>query len=1094
MKIGLYSILFILISLTLSAQTGMPFIENFSPEDYHAEGQIWSAVQDNDGIMYFGSNSGILQYDGNSWQKINLPNTSAVRSLCKNKKGIIFAGAVGEFGYLKKTKKGLIKYVSLSSDLDSALHSFSDVWTMHAKNNNVYFATNEYLFRYNPEKEPHVIKINTEKPPFLLYKAGNDIFVSIRNQGTYRLEGDNLFSLKGMEKEHPWFIINYNSTCKIIGNYDGIIIYNPNAPSKDKYLTTDSFYNKNEIKKTNEFLSTNQLYTGALSLENGEFAVGTIRAGVVILNKNGKIINVIDEDKGLQSNTIHNLCKDNQNEIWINTAYGISRAEINSPYELFNKNSGIKGSIYNVLRFHNKFYINSNLGLYYYTKTGFKGANSLSGKDALQILSPFIFQTKTDSVFFVNTIYGMYRIDNDKVEKINRINYNSIIQSEYNNNTVYYTENYTLYKMIFRNGTFFKPEKIKKFKNLAYIGYEFNKENIFLLLNQKPVLYNFKTQKIKEFNIEAEISDIAKLDGKFFAYSNIGMFIYDTNKQEFYKDTLYTAGLPENIEILQFDKYSENAFWILAKNNKENTSFIARIFKKGNNYQTETTPYKRFSGINAFYADGDSLLWAVNNKILYKYRIQNNKNFKQKESCLIRKINLKNDSVIYKGTVSSIDSSGKILKTDYQYNDILFEYTLTSYDGNKNEYAYKLENGKKSSWSAWSDVNFKEYTNLHEGSYIFYVKGRNVYGIESNPVSFSFEILPPWYRSWYAFITYFIFLIILIWGFVKLNAKRLEQDNIRLDNIVKERTAEILTQKEEIQTQANYLEEVNNELNQKNEEISSIAENLKEANSKINIKNKYIIDSINYAQKIQNAALPSETEIAKIISDFFIIYKPKDIVSGDFYFIKKRSDYLILAVADCTGHGVPGGFLAMMSMAVLSDVIQDTEITNPASALEKMRKIIKLALHQNTYLESRNEGIEIALCAVNTKNLSLEFAGANHPLFIARQKGKEAEIIEIPADSQPVGIHYKEKPFELKQFQLKENDMLYMFSDGYFDQFGGPDKKKFLLNNLKDLLKDLSNESIKIQKREILNAFNSWKGENKQVDDVLLFGIRVKNF
>jgi len=1093
MKNVISFILLIFIPVFLFSQTGTPFIENFSPEIYNAEGQIWCAEQDNNGIMYFGSNSGILIYDGHRWQTLMLPNNSPVRSLCKNEKGVIFAGAVGEFGYLTVDKTKGFQYISLSEQSDSSSRSFSDVWTMKSAGENVWFASNEYLFRYNPKKNPSVKKLNTGAPPFLLYKAEKEVYVSIRGKGTHKLKGDSIIPLKGMEKIHPWFMIPYDNNSRIIGNLNGLSIYNPNASDSDKIYPADSYFNKKNIEKTNEFLNENQLYTGAVELGNGKFAIGTLRKGVVIINKNGKIINIINEGKGLQNSTIQNLFKDKNNELWVCTAYGISKIDVNTPYELFNKNYGIKGSIYDVLRFYNYFYVTTNLGLYYYTETGFKGTKKLSGKDALQILSPFVFHSETDSLFFVNTIYGMYSVENNHPKKINSISYNSILQSEYDKNTVYFTVNYDLYKMEYQNKAFSSPEKIHKFDNLIYVGIETNKKNILLISNEKPVLYNFKNETSSKIKIDAQINDIDKFDNKIIAYTDKGFYKYDQKSKQFIFDKTYLSELSETIDITQFEKYSENTYWLLGK--KNNKDFVAEIRKKNGTFNSIQAPFKRLNGISTIHKDGDSILWAANSKTLYRYNVQNSKNFKQKDQCIIRTIKLKNDSVIFSGiyTVDNVNTKeNNTIK--YRENDINFEFVLTSFEGNKNEFSYKLETGKKKPWSDWSEINFKEYSNLFEGDYTFTVKGRNIYGVESEPVSFKFEILPPWYRTVYAYIFYLILLVLLIWIFVKLNAKRLEKENIRLDQIVKERTAEILTQKEEIQTQADYLEDVNNELNQKNEEINSIAENLKEANIKINEKNKYIIDSINYAQKIQKAVLPSDAEISKYLSEYFLIYKPKDIVSGDFYFIKKRGDYLILAVADCTGHGVPGGFLAMMGVAVLSDVVQDAKVTNPAAALEEMRKIVKQSLHQNKYLESQNEGIEIALCVINTKDLSLEYAGANHPLFIVRQKGKDAELKELNADSQPVGIHYKEKPFQLQQFQLYKNDMLYMFSDGFFDQFGGPDKKKFLLKNLTDLLKGVSGDSMKIQKRKITTAFNSWKGSNKQVDDVLLMGIRINNF
>ncbi|MCF6183960.1 MAG: hypothetical protein L3J56_04920, partial [Bacteroidales bacterium] len=517
MNKAFYFVFFLLISDLLFSQTGTPFIKNFSPEDFQNETQIWDAVQDNSGIMFFGCNTGILQYDGQTWQKISVPNNSPVRSLCINNKGIIFAGSVGEFGYLKLTNTEGYKYISLSDKTVGLNSHFTDVWTVETAGKNVYFATAEFLFRYNPDKIPSVKKISTANPPFLLYKPKQEVYVSIRGKGTGKLIGDSIIPLKGLEKVHPWFMISYNKSCDIIGNLDGLTVYCPAAESSDKVISSDTLFNKKYIEATNNFLRKNQLYTGAVALGNNKFAIGTLRNGVIIINQYGKIINIINESKGLQNNTIHALYKDFQNELWVCTADGISKIDINSPYELFDKNDGIKGSIYDVLRFHNKFYVTTNLGLYYYTNSGFEGVKGLSGKDAIQILSFFIFKTETDSVFFVNTIYGMYRINKNKPTKINALNYSSFIQSEFKKNTVYYTKDYSLYKMTFRNNTFINPEKISVFKSLVNIGSEINKDNLILIINEKPVIYNLVTHNFSEIKTDIKVFDTEQVGKTIFA-------------------------------------------------------------------------------------------------------------------------------------------------------------------------------------------------------------------------------------------------------------------------------------------------------------------------------------------------------------------------------------------------------------------------------------------------------------------------------------------------------------------------------------------------------------------------------------------------
>jgi serine phosphatase RsbU (regulator of sigma subunit) len=375
---------------------------------------------------------------------------------------------------------------------------------------------------------------------------------------------------------------------------------------------------------------------------------------------------------------------------------------------------------------------------------------------------------------------------------------------------------------------------------------------------------------------------------------------------------------------------------------------------------------------------------------------------------------------------------------------------------------------------------------LYEGKYIFKVKGRNIYGFESQPAIFEFRILPPWYRTWWAYIIYILLLSVFILLLIKINARRLQKENIRLDKIVRDRTAEISMQKEEIQTQADNLEQINTQLKQRNEEISSIAENLIIANRNINDKNTYITDSINYAQRIQNAVLPSENDISEIFNDFFIIYKPKDIVGGDFYFFKKIRNHIIVAAADSTGHGVPGGFLSMMGMSFLNEIIHKNNIQSPNSALDNLRNRVKYSLHQNDYLEGRTDGIDIALCVIDTNTSIMEYSGANIPVIIIRNN----ELIELKPNMQPVGIHYNERPFDLKKIQLYKDDMIYLFSDGFYDQFGGKHNKKLLISNLKKLLLKNSQHPLKVQKRNISKVFNSWKGDKKQIDDIMLIGIK----
>jgi len=285
--------------------------------------------------------------------------------------------------------------------------------------------------------------------------------------------------------------------------------------------------------------------------------------------------------------------------------------------------------------------------------------------------------------------------------------------------------------------------------------------------------------------------------------------------------------------------------------------------------------------------------------------------------------------------------------------------------------------------------------------------------------------------------------------------------------------------------QKNEIKEINNELNQTNDELNFSLKTIKSQKEEIERNHNNINASINYASRIQQALLPAETFFSENFNSHFILYKPKDIVSGDFYFFKKIDDFIIIAVADCTGHGVPGAFVSMLGIAFLNEIVRKKEITTASQMLEELRHQVKITLKDN----SGKDGMDIALCIINTKTNILQFSGANNPLYITRNE----EFVEIKATPNPIGYFYKtESSFKNNEFQLQEKDSLYMFSDGYVDQFGGEYDKKFMLTRFRELLKSIQNKSFKEQKNILNKHIENWKGkDNYQTDDILIMGIKV---
>ena len=269
-------------------------------------------------------------------------------------------------------------------------------------------------------------------------------------------------------------------------------------------------------------------------------------------------------------------------------------------------------------------------------------------------------------------------------------------------------------------------------------------------------------------------------------------------------------------------------------------------------------------------------------------------------------------------------------------------------------------------------------------------------------------------------------------------------------------------------------------------------EKIDRVKKEIEYRHNEVTKSINYAQRIQKALLPGEETFKTCRYEHFIFWSPRDIVSGDFYWIKQIGDYTAIVVADCTGHGVPGAFMSVLGISFLNDIFGRNKIYPANEVLEKMRRMMKNSFHYNgnTKKFKSSDGIDMALAIIDNKNLKLDFSGANNPLYIIRN----GELIILKATRNPIGNYPFEKPFVSEQFDLQKNDRIYMFSDGFIDQFGGKKGRKFLKKNFQRLLLHIAKENLPMEEeKEVLEiALHQWKGNKyQQVDDILVFGLKI---
>ena len=371
---------------------------------------------------------------------------------------------------------------------------------------------------------------------------------------------------------------------------------------------------------------------------------------------------------------------------------------------------------------------------------------------------------------------------------------------------------------------------------------------------------------------------------------------------------------------------------------------------------------------------------------------------------------------------------------------VTYQYILDGYDD----------------WSELGSIPFVQYGRVEDGNYTFMLRACNSEGVSSEtPVEFSLRIKLPIWKTWWFISILIMILVSAVFVIIKFRERKAKQFQEMLQRKLDERTREVVLQKEEIE-----------------------------------VKNKDITDSINYAQRIQASILPPISKLHDTFSGSFVFYRPRDIVSGDFYWYDKMGDdKFVIVCADSTGHGVPGAFMSMIGTTLIKDITVRKEVDSPSSLLATLDKEIMSALNQNIEAEHSNDGMDIIVSEINLKTNKLKISSAMRPMIIYRG----GEQVYIRGSRSSVGGQYEkeEKIFETHEYDMKKGDKVYMFSDGYPDQFGGPLGKKFKMVRLKNMLRDIHDKPMEEQYNYIKNNFEIWKEDMEQVDDVLFMGIEI---
>ncbi len=1054
----------------------VPFIQNYTAEEYNAGRQNWSVIEDNNGLLYFANNSSaILVYDGSNWSQIPVPNTS-IFSLNIDYNGTIYVGAKNNLGYLKQDKDGNLVFESLLDKLPDKTINFEKIWQIEqAKDSSLVFLSNSYLLFYKNDTFDvlNVDDISSKSLFLRMFKVNGEIYVTVKYRGLYRLDNHKLKFIPGSgDLWDAMGVLPYlDNKILIYTWYKGFYLYDNN---RFKKITTpiDSVTSK-KVYKT-------------LAFKDKYYAFALSGGGVLITDKSLRAIQFINSKTGLYNDNILSLYLDSQDNLWLGLDNGLASVYLFSPFTLFGNAYGFKkaSKIYSVQLFDDTLYVANSSGLYWRRFTSYEDKTKpivrfQPIKNPRGDSKTYIVKRVGDRLMCASDL-GLYEVKNGVVRYLsNDRTIRNFIRIKRDTNVILGVEDGLFLFRKRKDGKWHFEGNVANFDNtVRYIaedpnGYIWASEKtwgVFKIKLNKTydtvVSYTLYNEKNGLHGLPAQYKNyVFKIKDNVVFGTSKGIYVYNEAKDRFEPYQELNRAIGDTFPITMVYEDTHNNIWfkqeVLLSQNKKIWE-LGLLKKTDTGYTLVKAPFYPFRNKIFSFTQIDDYSYIIgseNGFIHYDSRIRSKYNVPY--NAFIRTVKLiVPDSVIYYGySPQKVSGKNDLPVIDYKYNDFRFVFAANYYRDPKHlKFSYFLE-GNDETWSQWTEEKVKEYSNLRPGTYTFYVKAKNIYGIESSPAKFSFVVKPPWYLTYWAMVLYFVLAGLLIWLIVYLYTLRLRKQKEYLEQVVKERTIEIEKQRDI--------------LAKKNDEIEK--------------KNKDITSSIEYAKRIQTAILPLEQTISKFLPEHFILFKPRDIVSGDFYWFAEKNGKIIIAAVDCTGHGVPGAFMSMIGYEILNTIVINHGITDPAEILTLQNKYIRTALKQDT--TDNQDGMDMALCVISEDRKTVEFAGAKNPLIYI----KDNKLYKVKGNRQSIGgYQYKAiAEFTKHVIEVESPMWFYIFSDGYQDQFGDNPPRKFMAKYFYDLLFKIHKLPMDEQLKMLDETIVKWQNGHSQTDDILVIGFKL---
>jgi diguanylate cyclase (GGDEF)-like protein len=786
-----------------AAEAGVPLLHNFGPLDYGAAPQNWAVTQDQRGVIYVGnSDDGVLEFDGTRWRRIPVPNQSSVRSLAVDARGRIYVGCTGDFGYLEPDTHGRMHYVSLLDHIAPAYRNFADVWRIFATDDGVYFGTITQLFRWNG----HRMDVWMPTTSFdYFFKVRDHFYVRSENRGLMTVVGDQLKVVKGSERfarERIHALVAWGDATRA----DGPLLIG----TRDRgWFVLDEGSLVAWPNDANAILRENLLYD-ARWLANGTLAAGTLQGGVVLLDREGHLLGRLRRSEGLINDTVLSMFQDRENGLWLALDNGLSRLNVGSPLTLFARNSGLDGTVLAMGRFQGTLYVGTTKGLFR-LRSGVDGNAQFVALEGIRA-QVWSFLDMGDSLLAA-TAQGVVEVRNGAARPCAAAPCTSgnvafsLLRSPHDPSRVFVGLRNGVAVMRREGGKWIDEGRIPgisgEIRSMADDGHGNlwmgslgnGAARVALPPGWRPG--DDATLQVQRFQLHRDqaatpnYAFVQTLAAGLRVVTAQGIYRYDQALNKLLPDSAFASLFPQATRRLsRLSETRPGRIWMYtadgAKTIRETGMAVADA---QGHYRWEPQPLRALFGVEMYtiYAEPDGVTWFGSSDGLYRLDPRVTPLPDAPLPTLLRKVSDGNGQVLWGGA----STRPPTLTLPWGNNSLRFDYASPNFSTlAANSFQVQLQ-GADGRWSDWSTETYRDYTNIHEGDYRFRVRSRDIHGRIGADAEFAFQVLPPWYRTWWAYLGYFVLAYLVAALGIQLRSAVLRRRNRELARLIEQRTREL---------------------------------------------------------------------------------------------------------------------------------------------------------------------------------------------------------------------------------------------------------------------------------------------------------------